>query len=90
MVAFHSAVLCSKLGSQTCCPSMFTFGVTDGFCVFFLCRNPNPEHISQLLGWRDLQGMRMLKPDDSHAGDRFGRTVVLHGDHLIVGADYST
>lgn len=52
--------------------------------------NPNPEHISQLLGWRDLQGMRMLKPDDSHAGDRFGRTVVLHGDHLIVGADYST
>jgi hypothetical protein len=26
-----------------------------------------------------------LQADDSHHGDRFGRTVVLHGNHLIVG-----
>lgn len=52
--------------------------------------SPSAEHISQLLGWRDLQGLRTIKADDSHYGDRFGRTVVLHGDHLIVGADYST
>jgi hypothetical protein len=36
------------------------------------------------------QGLRTIKADDSHFGDRFGRTVVLHGDHLIVGADYAT
>jgi hypothetical protein len=26
-----------------------------------------------------------FQADDSHHGDRFGRTVVLHGNHLIVG-----
>ena len=31
---------------------------------------PNPEDESQLHGWRDLQGFRILKPDDSHYGDR--------------------
>ena len=51
--------------------------------------NPSPEHVSQLLGWKDL-GLRKIKADDSHFGDRFGRTVVLHGNHLIVGADYAT
>jgi hypothetical protein len=33
---------------------------------------PNPEDESQLHGWRDLQGFRILKPDDSHYGDRSG------------------
>jgi hypothetical protein len=51
--------------------------------------DPAPEHLSQLLGWKDL-GLRKIKADDSHFGDRFGRTVILHGNHLIVGADYST
>ena len=47
---------------------------------------PNPESVSQLLGWRDLEGFRIIRADDSHAGDRFGRTVVLRGSFLIVGA----
>jgi len=50
---------------------------------------PEPEDLSQLLGWKDL-GLRKIKADDSHFGDRFGRTVALHGNHLIVGADYAT
>ena len=51
--------------------------------------DPQAQHISQLLGWKDL-GLKKIKADDSHFGDRFGRTVILHGNHLIVGADYAT
>ena len=32
--------------------------------------NPNPMDITQVMGWRDLQGFRILKADDSHFGDR--------------------
>ena len=47
---------------------------------------PNPESVSHLMGWKDLEGFRILRPDDSHPGDRFGRTVVLRGGYLVVGA----
>jgi hypothetical protein len=47
---------------------------------------PNRESISHLMGWRDLEGFRILRADDSHYGDRFGRTVVLRGSYLVVGA----
>ncbi len=47
---------------------------------------PNRESMSHLLGWRDLESFRILRADDSHHGDRFGRTVVLRGSFLVVGA----
>ena len=37
-------------------------------------------------GARALTGAAAsVQADDSHFGDRFGRTVVLHGNHLVVG-----
>eukprot|EP00960_Hanusia_phi_P016934 498477-Hanusia_phi.AAC.1 len=53
--------------------------------------DPAPSNPSQIYGWGQVQSsVWRILADDAHYGDRFGRTLVLHGNHLAVGADYST